>query len=145
MLSLAEIKAHIESYGYMGVIKRDQARIKKTSEVFTPMSVVNEMLDQLDPQVFKDPSKTFLDPSCGDGQFLCGVLLRKLECGIEFSVALSTLYGVDLQEDNVMLCRERLLCGMTEYEPVVRRNIVCADALTYDYSFGEVESFFTSY
>ena len=37
--------------------------------------------------------------------------------------------------DNVTLCRERLLCGRKDLQPVVERNIVCADGLEYDYSF----------
>ena len=44
-------------------------------------------------------------------------------------------YGVDLMQDNVDLCRERLLCGREDLRHIVERNIVCHDALTYDYSF----------
>ena len=134
-LSFMEIKNRIESHAYMGVIERTKSRVKSTSEVFTPTHVVNEMLSQLDPDLFSDPTKTFLDPSCGDGQFLCGVLLLKLSNGISFEAALSTLYGVDKEFDNVNLCRERLLCGMEEYREIVERNIVCADALEFDFEF----------
>jgi hypothetical protein len=38
-------------------------------------------------------------------------------------------------QDNVDLCRERLLCGRTDLAHIVERNIVCNNALTYDYSF----------
>jgi type I restriction-modification system DNA methylase subunit len=125
----------------MSGVERDRARVKATGEVFTPTTLVQEILDQLDPQLFKDPNKTFLDPSCGDGQFLGEVLIRKLENGIPFEQALSTIYGIDLMQDNVNLCRERLLCGREDLRHIVERNIVCADALTYDYSFGEPETF----
>ena len=119
----------------MSGIQRDQLRIKATSEVFTPTSLVQETLDQLPQQLFSDPAKTFLDPSCGDGQFLGEVLIRKLENGIDFETALSSIYGVDLMQDNVDLCRERLLCGHNDLRHIVETNIICQDGLAYDYSF----------
>lgn len=119
----------------MGGIERDKKRIKSTGEVFTPTYKVNELLDELDSELFKNPKKTILDSAAGDGQFLCQVLIRKLQNGIDFETALSTIYGVDLMPDNVDLCRERLLCGREDLRHIVERNIVCHDALTYDYSF----------
>jgi hypothetical protein len=119
----------------MSGVQRTQARIKATGEVFTPTSLVDEVLNKLPIDQFTDPTKTFLDNSCGDGQFLGEVLIRKMENGSTFEQALSTIYGVDLMQDNVDLCRERLLCGRTDLAHIVKRNIVCHDALTYDYSF----------
>jgi type I restriction-modification system DNA methylase subunit len=109
--------------------------------VFTPTPLVQEILDQLDPVLFTDHTKTFIDPSCGDGQFLSEVLIRKLEQGHSLEVALSTIYGVDLMADNVKLTQDRLLCGHEEFRPIVEKNIVNHDALTYDYTFGEPEQF----
>jgi hypothetical protein len=97
--------------------------------------LVREILSQIDTKQFVDINKTFLDPSCGDGQFLGEVLIRKMENGSTFEQALSTVYGVDLMQDNIDLCRERLLCGQEHLRHIVERNIVCHDALTYDYSF----------
>lgn len=121
----------------MSGVERNKLRVKATGEVFTPTPLVQEILDRLDPELFKDPSKTFIDPACGDGQFLGEVLIRKLENGIDFETALSTIYGVDLMQDNVDLCRERLLSGREELRHIVEKNIVCADGLEYDYLFGE--------
>ena len=70
---LKEYIEHSRNRSYMGGIERDKLRIKKTAEVFTPTKFVQEMLDRLngyDPILFTDPTKTFLDNSCGDGQFL---------------------------------------------------------------------------
>jgi type I restriction-modification system DNA methylase subunit len=125
----------------MGGVERDQLRVKATGEVFTPTELVREMLEQIPIEQFQDPTKTFLDNSCGDGQFLGEVLIRKMENGSTFEQALSTIYGVDLMQDNVDLCRERLLCGQEHLRHIVERNIVCADALEYDYSFGEPVTF----
>lgn len=125
----------------MSGIERDKVRVKATGEVFTPTSLVQEILDKLDPALFSDPTKTFLDPSCGDGQFLGEVLIRKLENGIDFETALGSIYGVDLMQDNVELCRERLLCGREDLRHIVKQNIVCADGLRYHYRFDNSEPY----
>ena len=135
MLTLKQYIAHMRDRTYMAGVEREKSRVKATGEVFTPTPLVQEILDKLDPNLFQDPTKTFLDPSCGDGQFLSEVLIRKLEAGIDFADALATIYGVDLMPDNVDLCRERLLCAREDLRPVVERNIVCADALEYHYRF----------
>ena len=119
----------------MSGIKRDKLRIKKTNEVFTPTEQVQKILDKFDHTIFSDQTKTFIDATCGDGQSLGEVLIRKIEHGIEFETALSTIYGVDLMQDNVDLCRERLLCGREDLRHIVEQNIVCADALRYHYRF----------
>lgn len=127
----------------MNGIYRDKLRVKETAEVFTPTPLVQKILDNLeeqDSELFSNPTKTFLDPSCGDGQFLSEVIIRKMErsnCTLE--QALSTTYGVELMEDNVKLCKERLAGSNPTQEilDILDKNIVCHDALTYDYSFGE--------
>ena len=119
----------------MSGVDREKTRVKATGEVFTPTDLVQEVLDQLPQDQFTDTSKTFLDPSCGDGQFLGEVLIRKMENGSTFEQALSTVYGVDLMQDNVELCRERLLCGREDLRHIVEQNIVCADGLRYHYRF----------
>lgn len=138
---LSEIIDHIRNRSYMSGVERDRARVKATGEVFTPTELVREILEQLPIDQFTDPTKTFLDNSCGDGQFLGEVLIRKIEMGSSFEQALSTIYGVDLMQDNIELCRERLLCGREDLRHIVEKNIVCADALTYNYTFGEKETF----
>lgn len=134
-MKLTDIIDHIRNRDYMSGVERDRARVKATGEVFTPTPLVQEMLDKLPQDVFSNPEKTFLDNSCGDGQFLGEVLIRKMENGSTFEQALSTVYGVDLMPDNVDECRRRLLCGREDLRHIVERNIVCHDALTYDYSF----------
>lgn len=119
----------------MSGVQRTQSRVKSTGEVFTPTELVREMLEQIPIDQFQDPTKTFLDNSCGDGQFLGEVLIRKMENGSTLEQALQTIYGVDLMQDNVDLCRNRLLCGREELRPIVEQNIVCADALRYHYRF----------
>lgn len=132
---------HLRDRDYMSGADRDTTRVKATGEVFTPTPLVQEVLDQLPPNIFTDSTKTFLDPACGDGQFLSEVLIRKLENGIDFETALSIIYGVDLMPDNVKLCQDRLLCGQEHLRHIVEKNIVEADGLEYKYLFGEPEVF----
>ena len=133
--TLSEVIDHIRDRTYMGGVERDNLRVKATGEVFTPTDLVREMLEKIPQHQFQDPTKTFLDNSCGDGQFLGEVLIRKMENGSTFEQALSTTYGVDLMIDNVDLCRERLLCGREDLRHIVEQNIYQADALKFSYGF----------
>jgi len=132
---------HCRHREYMSGVERDKLRVKATGEVFTPTELVQEILDKLPQEIFNNPTKTFCDPSCGDGQFLSEVLIRKVENGIDFETALSTIYGVELMQDNVKLCQDRLLCGREDLRHIVEKNIVCADSLEYNYLFGDPETF----
>ena len=119
----------------MSGIERNSLRIKATQEIFTPTEMVKDLLDKLNPSLFADIDQPFVDPTVGDGQFLGEVLIRKMENGSTFEQALQTIYGVDLMQDNVRLCQDRLLCGQEHLRHIVERNIVCADALRYHYRF----------
>lgn len=62
---------------------RRKNRQKQTAEIFTPPYLVNEMLDKLTeygPEIWEE-GKTFIDPACGNGNFLIEVLKRKLDLG----------------------------------------------------------------
>lgn len=140
MNNIEHIINHIRNRSYMSGIERHKARVKATGEVFTPTLLVQEILDTFDQSVFVDSTKTFLDPTCGDGQFLGEVLIRKMEKDSNFEQALRTIYGVDLMQDNVDLCRERLLCGSKDpkHIAIVEQNIYQADALKFSYNFEEM-------
>lgn len=133
---------HVRNRNYMSGVQRDEFRIKMTAEVFTKTELVIEILDKIEenqPELFSDPNKTFLDNAAGDGQFLSEVVIRKIErSGCSLEKALSTTFGVELMEDNVIECRKRLAGPNPSHEilEIVRKNIVQHDALNYDYSFG---------
>lgn len=113
----------------------DPERSKLLGEVFTPTALVLEMLEQLPDDMFEN-GRTFLDPTCGNGQFLAAVAIIKRELGHQS--VLDSVYGVDIMVDNTEDCRARLLkiAGDTEENrKIVNKNIVCADGLKYDYSF----------
>lgn len=129
-------------------IKKTKERIKNNAEVFTPDSLVNDMLNKL-PKENWEEGKTFCDPACGNGQFLVHVLKRKLQLGHKPLEALKTIFGVDIMQDNIRECRQRLLATIQKHEEIkydhvytVFRNIVWINSkrypggsLDYDFSF----------
>lgn len=99
------------------VIIKSKKRVQKHGEVFTPKRIVKMMLDQPGiKEACESLTPTFLEPSAGEGAFLTEVLKRKLEMVKEtynenlkqyenYSLfALTTLYGVELLEDNAQRC-----------------------------------------
>ena len=104
----------------MKQIIKDKQRVADHGEVFTSQREVNAMLDLVKQETQRIDSK-FLEPACGNGNFLVEILNRKLEIIIgtykasqmEFErysiIAMGSMYGVDILQDNVEECRARLL------------------------------------
>ncbi len=142
-MEINEYKQWIESFTFESIIDRTKKRKGKTQEYFTPTELVQEMLDKMElskPDLFTDENKTLIDNAAGDGQFLTQIVIRKMErSGCSLEKALSTTYGVELMEDNVKLCKKKLAGPNPTKEilDILNTNIVCHDALTYDYSFGQ--------
>ena len=112
------------------------------------------MLDLVRDESFRLDSR-FLEPACGDGNFLAEILRRKLslienlksqnEWEFQSLIAVGSCYGIDILPDNAEACRERLFAEVMGqmikkdcsdgYEESLRymlqKNIVCGDALTY--------------
>ncbi|WP_345311789.1 DNA methyltransferase family protein [Kocuria gwangalliensis] len=92
---------------------KSRHRVKTYGEVFTPRSMVDQMLDLISDDLERDESfvdKTFLEPAAGDGNFLVAILQRKLaaiEDRFDSSLwpreslfALASIYAIELLEDN---------------------------------------------
>jgi len=139
-MELSKYIEHARNFEYMSGVERDKVRVKQTSEVFTKTEDVQICLDEFDESIWLDNNQKFIDPACGDGQFLVEVVIRKMErSGCSLEQALSTTYWVDIMPDNIEICRTRLQ-GPNPTESIIKilnNNIVCADALEYDYSFGQ--------
>ncbi len=98
---------------------KSKQRVRDHGEVFTPDFIVNDMLDLVKNETERIDSR-FLEPACGDGNFLAPILKKKLEVvekkykssQIEFErnavLAVSSIYGVELLYDNVLACINRL-------------------------------------
>lgn len=120
-------------------IERSDERIKETQEVFTPMDLVESMIDDISVDILKDPNSTFIDNSAGCGNFLIALKNRLCEYHAEEHVLNHMIYAVEMMEDN-----HKELCSRLGV-PVDHPHYVCADALEYDYSFGDligIEKFF---
>ena len=138
---------------------KSRQRVADHGEVFTAQREVNAMLDLVKHETERIDSR-FLEPACGNGNFLAEVLRRKLavvesryaKSQIEFEryaiIAVCSIYGVDILEDNAVECRRRLLhifndvyeglfknLCKEEYkqsiEFVLNRNILWGDALDF--------------
>jgi hypothetical protein len=120
-------------------IERSDERIKETQEVFTPQDLVESMIDEISVETLRDPNSTFIDNSAGSGNFLVGLKNRLLQYHTEEHILDHMLYAVEMMEDNHKELCTRL--GVSVDHP----HYVCADALEYDYSFGNpigIEKFF---
>lgn len=139
---------------------KSRERVAERGEVFTAEREVNAMLDLVKQETERIDSR-FLEPACGTGNFLVEILRRKLEVirrqyqkqlgelELQTTIALSSIYGVDIMKDNVEECCQRLfdiVCSWySEVHPlqkapsqklsatwsyVLHRNILWGDALT---------------
>ncbi len=95
-------------------------RVRKYGEVFTPPEIVSHMCDLLEaesPGAFAI-KKTFLEPTCGDGVFILEILRRKFagcRAHDEYRAALESVYGFEIQADNVAACIENVTALCREY------------------------------
>jgi len=86
-----------------------KTRIKQTGEVFTPRSLIREMLHRLPNSVWFDPNKTWLEPSAGDGNFLVEIKARLLQAGHDERHILDhMLFSIELMDDNHWVLQHRL-------------------------------------
>jgi hypothetical protein len=137
---------------------KSKARVANHGEVFTAEREVNAMLDLVKQETERIDSR-FLEPACGDGNFLAEILRRKLAVVKnkyrrspsdyeKYAVlAISSIYGVEILPDNINNCCERLFeiwdkeytanCKKDANDEcrkavrfILKRNILCGDALT---------------
>lgn len=134
-----------------GTITQDRLeRHKYAQEDFTPTSVINIMLSQLnDESLYSDFNKTFCDTSIGVGNIYIDVLKRRLQyCNSEEQIysAISSMYGTELISDNVIECKENIIkeimsfCMLKNIQTskdklynILNKNIVCTDFFSWDF------------
>lgn len=130
---------------------KSKERVADHGEVFTAEREVNAMLDLVKQETERVDSR-FLEPACGDGNFLAEILRRKLEAAkrraippkkkkplpLEYEkqavVAIASIYGVDLLMDNVEACRARLFeIWDAEYKLICKKDVSdeCREAVRF--------------
>ena len=139
-MNIEDIKNHIRNRPYMSGVERSEQRKRELQEVFTTDKILKDF-DKFDQDYFKDPGQPFVDPCCGDGNLLGEALIRKIENGIDFETALSQIYGCDIEQTNVDATKQRLICGRTDLQHIVDKNIYCWNALTYHMLWNGTEGF----
>lgn len=131
-----------------------ELEISGTQEFFTPKHLCDEMLDKIPLEDWKDITKTFLDSTAGNGNFLVNIYERKLKwCNSvnDSLIALKSIYGTELMEDNTNECRNRLYLLFKEYcdkqnitkeqfnlaknkcIEILKENIICTDTFKWNY------------
>lgn len=121
---------------------KSKQRVKDFAEVFTPKHIVKDMCDLVPEEMWVNVETTFLEPACGTGNFLVEILERKFklcqswEDGLR---ALKSIYGMDIQADNVEEAKGRLFDMYIKQYPkspavsgliaaqILENNIVCGD------------------
>lgn len=102
---------------------KSDERKRLSGEVFTPPGLVFNMVMSVSDQL-KDIRQTFFDPCVGEGQFPCAELVLKMFYSIDklneetALIILSSIFGMDIQSDNVDQCRAHMLatfCDAYEY------------------------------
>ena len=120
-------------------IERSNDRINETGEVFTPVELVEFILENFPQEILSNPESNFLDNSAGCGNLLLALKGVLLKYHSEEHIINNMLYAVEFMEDN-----HRELCSKLGVS-IDHPHYVCHDALTYDYGFGEpvgLEEFF---
>lgn len=127
---------------------RSRERIKDMGEVFTPEQYVQQMLSSLDSSVWADESVVFFEPSCGHGNIVLPIFLKRVkELKRSYSKqsspkiilqavanCLNTLWAIDICAKNVELTRKRIFEGVLNaikadcslYEPKTREFVAHA-------------------
>ena len=113
---------------------KSMQRVADHGEVFTADSEVKAMCDLVKQETERSDSR-FLEPACGDGNFLLEILTRKLavvkkkykRSPLDYEknaiLALSSIYGVDILLDNAIACRKRLFALWdNEYTGVCKKE-----------------------
>lgn len=109
----------IERFDLQELQVKSASRVREHGEVLTARREVEAMLDLVKNESERIDSR-FLEPACGDGNFLVAILERKLKIvfskyrskkadfEVQMISALGSIYGIDLLEDNVELAQERM-------------------------------------
>lgn len=123
---------------------KSKSRVREHGEVFTAEREVKAMCDMIPPEIWQNIESTFLEPACGTGNFLAEIFERKLKLCTDVKdglKALNSLFGIDIQQDNVTETRERLLgifkahfpeaneFTLTVAKKFLKTHIVCDDML----------------
>ena len=122
-------------------ITRSKERITKNGEVFTPKSLVEKMMNKIPEEKWKDPNSVWLEPTFGSGNMLICMLERRIASGVEPVQAVKTLYGVELMQDNVDLCKDRIREVLRankvkidkKVNDIIDHNFVCSDFFKWDF------------
>jgi len=107
---------------------RNRDRVRDLCEVFTPTNIVNEMHNLIPDSIWSDPSMIYIEPACGNGQFLVEAIRMKLENGLTHREACTTVIGIDISQINIDDCHTRIYNVIdSKYIDIIKENIFLVD------------------
>jgi hypothetical protein len=106
-----------------------QARQDKTREYFSPIEWVMTGLDLLPQEQFKDNTISYCDTSAGEGVWLVGVAMKRMQNGMTHKEAIQNLKAVELMQDNRDTIVKRLMCDDESLRQTLEQNIIVGDWL----------------
>lgn len=83
--------------------------IKQTGSVYTPTKLVEAMLDKVPYDKLINPDSWFVEPCCGTGAIVIGILNRRVANGVEPKVALTHIIANELLADSFKILRKNLI------------------------------------
>jgi len=87
---------------------RNRDNVRNNGEVFTPTKIVDDMNALIPDSAWKDSSYVFIEPTCGNGQFLVRIFEKRIANGLSIEEALNTMIGMDITNDNILDSHKRL-------------------------------------
>ena len=120
---------------------KSKKRVTEFGEVNTSFQTIEHIIDLVGNEAMRYDSK-FLDPACGDGNFLVALFDRKLAslegklhknatlCEEKLMIALGSIYGIDKLKDNIVEARIRILKQFSNayaklFDSEVKKNTLC--------------------
>ena len=119
---------------------KSKQRVSDFAEVYTAKREVENMCNLIPQEQWDNIDTTFLEPACGNGNFLVEILDRKFKLCNTYQDglrALRSITGIDIQADNCEETRQRLFnmyCDRfsdcrEEAKSILDKQIICGDSI----------------
>ena len=116
----------------------DEQKQKDLGQVWTPYSVIEQMMNKIDDSIWNDETKTNLDPTMGAGNIIIAMLYRRIVEHKQNPInALKNVYGVELEPATLEYAKKRIKAFMKHFtnedvSKIINHNFVCSDIFKWD-------------
>ena len=123
----------------------DKTVQKELGQVWTPSTITNKMMDKISEDIWKDPTKTFLDPTMGSGNIILDIMKRRIETyNLNPIDVLSTTYGIEIELNTLNFAKQRIKeyivnklektndDSLSKVDKLINNNFVNSDIFKWD-------------